>query len=142
MNGSGQIIDRLATRTRDARLSVLSCANRFVKVFLVAVILFTGGPVCASHANAHLDHSKSQIAATAVSVADTSTHKGDAGSDPFSGMEHHFCYSPCLEACPNRSYVTAYLEGTRVRYSAYLAVLGATRDPAPLRKPPRLGASA
>ncbi|HML29584.1 MAG TPA: hypothetical protein PKE16_12245 [Hyphomicrobium sp.] len=113
-----------------------------MKVLLVAVILFAGGPVLASHTNAHFDHSKSQIAISVTSAADASNHDGNADSDPFGGMEHHFCSNPCLEAFPNRSYVSAYLEGTRVRYSAYLAVLGATSDPDPLRKPPRLSVGA
>ena len=143
MNGSGHIIDRLSDGARCiARWDVSSRASRFVKALLVAVVLFAGAPISASHANAHCGP-KSQIAINAINAIDVSIQGGDTDSTPFGGIEHHFCYSPCLEAFPSRaSYVTAYLEGTRVRYPAYFDVLGATRDPDPLRKPPRFSASA
>lgn len=121
----------------------MSRGNLYLKALLVAVILFASAPVSASHANVHFGDPKSQIAINAVNAVDAGTEDSDSEGTPLGGIEHHSCYSPCLEPFPDRSsYVTAYLEGTGVRYPFYLDALGATRAPDPLHKPPRFSASA
>lgn len=143
MKGSGQIIKRFSCGRIEPHWNVMSRASQYLKALLVAVILFAGAPVSASHANAHFGDPKSHIAINAVNSVDASTDDSDADRSPLGGIEHHSCYSPCIEAFPHRSsYVTAYLEGTGVRYPPYLDALRAARDPDPLHKPPRFSASA
>lgn len=145
MKGSGQIIQRPpgSVGRIEPRWNVMSRASRYLKALLVAMILFAGAPVSASHANAHFGDAKSQIAISSVNSVDTSEQDSDSDGAPLGGIEHHSCYSPCLDAFPHRSsYVTAYLEGTGIRYPLYLDALGPARDPDPLHKPPRFSVSA
>lgn len=126
-----------------AGIDVLAKSSKTLKVLLVTLMLFAGISVSALHAQSHFsaDSSKSQSAVATVAVADQTS--SDDHSVPMSGLEHHFCGCPCLEAFPTRaSYETAYYEGARVRYPAYLDALFPEFEPAPLRKPPRLNVSA
>ena len=131
---AGAVGCRLATK-------VLFRANRLLKALLIAFLVFAGAPVAASHAQSHFaTGGQAQIALISHSDAQDDS---DTGATLFGDLEHHACSCPCLEPLPTRShYISAFLEGSRVRYSAYLDTLGNSTEPDPIRKPPRLGTSA
>jgi len=121
-------------------------ASRILKALLVALVVFSSAPISSSHAKTHIISNGHELHA-AVVVADVAgfSEQGETdGSPPISGVDHHsWCGCPCVGASHSRSsYDFAYFDGTRVRYSAYLGTLAAKFEPAPLRKPPRLAASA
>lgn len=149
MNGSTHASLRLPSAARDlreptrARANVSSWASRSLKVFLVALVFFASAPICISHAKSHFARncSESQLTAVATDVAALSEQDdGSADTILFGGLEHHnWCGCPYIDASPSRScYKSAYLDGQRVRYPAYLDALAAKFEPAPLQKPPRL----
>lgn len=123
-----------------------SRTNKFLKAVIAALILFGAAPMSASHVQSHFTASvsQSQLVVVAVGPVITSDQNHSATrSRLFGGLEHHLCSSPCLEPFLTSSYYeTAYLEGTRVRYPAYLDALRAKFEPDPLQKPPRLNISA
>lgn len=143
MSGSAQNIRDYSAgvMARRSATKVLSRANRLLKALLIAFLVFAGAPVAASHAQSHFA-TGGQPQITLISLSDAQDDS-DTGATLFGGLEHHACGCPCLEPLPTRShYVSAFLEGSRIRYSAYLDTLGNSTEPDPIRKPPRLGASA
>lgn len=60
----------------------MSRASRYLKALLVAMILFAGAPVSASHANAHFGDPKFQIASKSVNSVDTSDQDRDSDGTP------------------------------------------------------------
>ena len=143
MGGSTQDIRDYAAGAvvRRSATNVFSRANRSFKALLIAFLVFAGTPVAASHAQSHVTAGGQQQIAL-IDLNDTQDDS-DTGSVPSSGLEHHACSCPCLEPLPTRShYISAFLDGSRIRYSAYLDTLGSSAEPDPIRKPPRLGVSA
>jgi hypothetical protein len=146
MNSSTQDIHRLSHGVRHdrARVDFLSRADRFLKMFLAALLLFAAVPISTLHAKPHFDGQKSHVAMSAVdSTGVEAQNSSDADTAPIGGLEEHFCSCPCVQALPARScYTSAYFAGTRVRYAAYFDTLGTSCEPDPLHKPPRFGISA
>ncbi len=122
----------------------LTWMGELLRLILVALIFVSGAPITASHAKAHFsgDGVTSQSEVTNLYFA---ADQGQSHSKPTpaNGIEHHFCSCPCLQSSPSRSnYEDAFLGVTRIRYPSYLDAIGASREPDPLRKPPRLSIGA
>ncbi|MFA5958768.1 hypothetical protein [Hyphomicrobium sp.] len=137
-----QIIREHEGGGRSRRANVLARANRFARALLVVFLVFAGSPVAASHVKAHYA-SDNQTQLSLAMIADAVESDADTNAPPLGGGEQHACSCPCLDPFPTRShYVSAFLEGTRVRYPSYLDALKLSYHPDPVRKPPRLGARA
>lgn len=142
MNGAVQIIREHEGGAGSRRAKVLTHANRFARALLVAFLVFAGTPIAASHAKAHYA-SDSQTQLSLTMVVDAVESDPGTNAPPLGGSEQHACSCPCLDPFPTRShYVSAFLEGTRVRYPSYLDALKLSYHPDPVRKPPRLSARA
>lgn len=138
---------RILGGSDNARADMLTSLGRFLRMFLAAIILFSCAPVSASHVKSHFasDSDQAQVTMAEVSFANSSAQPSpDDGAMPMGGLGHHyFCGGPCLEAFPARSsYESAYSDGMRVRYPAYLDALAPMFEPTPLREPPRAAVSA
>lgn len=137
-SGSGHALSRMRSHS--------SRSIKFLNALIAALIVFGAAPTSATHVQSHFTSSASQSQLVAVAV--DSTINSDQGYSPtgsrsFGGLEHHLCSSPYLEPFLTRSfYETAYFEGTRVLYPAYLDALRAKFEPDPLQKPPQLIISA
>ena len=134
------------TSVASARWTCAPRANYFLKVLLVCVLALASFPFASTHAKSHLaSEGQSQIQSQIMTSDHLSPEKdySEKGAILLGGLEHHACGSPCLSPLHTRSYyVIASFDGARVRYPDYLDADGAFFKPDPLRKPPRLIASA
>lgn len=132
-NNRGDAADAIASWLMP---SLVSRTNRFLKALLVAFLVFSGMPVATSHAQSHFS-TGGQAHIALVSQSDAQDDS-DAGGTLFNGLEHHVCSCPCVQPVPTRShYISAFLEGSRVNYPAYLDTLGDSLEPDPIHEPPR-----
>ncbi|WP_290995452.1 hypothetical protein [Hyphomicrobium sp.] len=140
---SGPIVSRAQT-ARTPHGTPLFWMGKFLRILLATMIFVAGAHITASHTKAHFsgDRSAAQTEVSNLYIAGDQGQSDSKSTTP-NGMEHHFCSCPCLQSSPSRSnYEDAFLGVTRIRYPSYLDAIGASREPDPLRKPPRLSIGA
>jgi len=112
----------------------------------VCILALASSPFASTHAKSHLASEGQPRIQSQIMTSDHSSAEknySEKGAMLLGGLEHHACGSPCVSSLHARSYyLIASFEGARVRYADYLDADGAFFKPDPLRKPPRLIASA
>jgi hypothetical protein len=137
MNGAASNNRGFSTGAKAHRSAFFLLQSKLLRALFASLLVVCGVLATASHAKF--------LPQTQIASVGIENSQADSNSETkiFGGIEHHACGCPCLEPIPMRAhYITAFLEGSRVNYPAYLDSFGDSIEPAPIRKPPRRTARA